>query len=69
MGRRKPKLGDILVSEGYITERELKQALSEQRVKLGEVLFQATGFGSSKEGLWEIGCDTEGAGTLNGRRH
>lgn len=35
------KLGDMLVSEGYITEGELNQALSEQRLKLGEVLFQS----------------------------
>jgi hypothetical protein len=38
---RKIKLGDILVSEGYITEKELDQALSEQKLKLGEVLFQS----------------------------
>ena len=34
----KPKLGHILVSDGYITEEELKQALSHQDHKIGQVL-------------------------------
>ena len=37
----KRKFGKILVSEGYITEDELKAALSEQRLRLGAVLYQA----------------------------
>jgi hypothetical protein len=36
-----PKLGQTLVSKGYITEEELDRALSEQRVKLGEVLVRS----------------------------
>lgn len=38
---RRTKLGEILVSEGYLTEGELKEALSEQRLRIGEVLVQA----------------------------
>jgi hypothetical protein len=37
----KRKFGKILVSEGYITEGELKDALSEQRLRLGDVLYRA----------------------------
>lgn len=37
----KPKLGNTLVSKGYITEEELYKALSEQRVRLGEVLVRS----------------------------
>ena len=37
----KPKLGQILISEGYITQEELKQALSEQDLRIGQVLVQA----------------------------
>jgi len=37
----KPKLGEILISEGYITETELNTALSEQRARLGEVLVKS----------------------------
>jgi hypothetical protein len=36
-----PKLGKVLVSEGYITEKELETALSEQRDRLGEVLVKS----------------------------
>lgn len=36
-----PKLGKVLVSEGYITEKELEKALSEQRDRLGEVLVKS----------------------------
>ncbi len=41
MGWFRPKLGKILVSKGYLTEGELKAALSEQRLRIGEVLVQA----------------------------
>jgi hypothetical protein len=37
----KRKFGKILVSEGYITEGELKAALSEQSLRLGDVLYRA----------------------------
>ncbi len=37
----KPKLGTVLVSEGYVTEKELEKALSEQRARLGEVLVKS----------------------------
>ncbi len=37
----KPKLGEILVSEGYITETELNAALTEQRARLGEILVKS----------------------------
>ncbi|MFC1788876.1 hypothetical protein ACFLZE_03075 [Thermodesulfobacteriota bacterium] len=37
----KPKLGNTLVSKGYVTEEELYKALSEQRVRLGEVLVRS----------------------------
>lgn len=36
-----PKLGRALVSNGYLTEGELKEALSEQKLRIGEVLVQA----------------------------
>ena len=36
----RPKLGEILVSEGYLTEKEVKEALSEQSLRIGEVLVQ-----------------------------
>ena len=38
---RRTKLGKILVSKGYLTEGELKEALSEQRLRIGDVLLQA----------------------------
>ena len=38
MVEHKPKIGKILVSKGYITEKELDAALTEQRAKFGEVL-------------------------------
>ena len=41
MGWFRPKLGKILVSKGYLTEGELKEALSEQRLRIGKVLLQA----------------------------
>jgi len=37
----KPKLGETLVSKGYVTEEELNKALSEQRVRLGEALIRS----------------------------
>ncbi len=36
-----PKLGKVMVSRGYVTEEQLKEALSEQRLRLGEVLIKA----------------------------
>ena len=36
----RPKLGKILVSEGYLTDRKLKEALLEQSRRIGEVLLQ-----------------------------
>ena len=37
----KPKLGETLVSKGYVTEEELNKALSEQRIRLGEALIRS----------------------------
>jgi hypothetical protein len=37
----KPKLGQILVSKGYITEEELEKALSEQKIRLGDMLIRS----------------------------
>ena len=37
---RRSKLGEILVSEGYITEEELREALTEQGLRIGEVLVR-----------------------------
>jgi len=39
--RRRSKLGEILVSKGYITKNDLKGALAEQKMGIGEVLIQA----------------------------
>jgi hypothetical protein len=39
--RRIPKLGEILVSEGYIEQGQLEAALSEQMLTIGQVLLQA----------------------------
>jgi len=36
-----PRLGQVMVFEGYITDNELQSALSEQRLKLGEMLVRA----------------------------
>jgi hypothetical protein len=36
----RPKLGEILVSEGYLTDKKLREALSEQGFRIGEVLVQ-----------------------------
>ncbi len=35
------KLGQTLVSKGYITEEELDKALSEQKIRLGEILIRS----------------------------
>ena len=35
-----PKLGKILVSQGYITQEQLYQSLKEQNLRIGEVLVQ-----------------------------
>jgi len=37
----RPKLGQTLVSKGYITEEELDKALSEQKIRLGEILIRS----------------------------
>jgi len=39
--RRRPKLGKIFVSEGYITQQQLDLALSEQMLTIGQVLIRA----------------------------
>lgn len=36
----RPKLGEVLLAEGYVTEKELEEALAEQQMKLGEILLQ-----------------------------
>ena len=36
----KPKLGEVLLDEGFVTEQELEEALAEQQMKLGEILLQ-----------------------------
>jgi len=36
----RPKLGEILVSKGYLTDKKLQDALSEQGFRIGEVLVQ-----------------------------
>jgi hypothetical protein len=36
----RPKLGEILLSEGYLTDKKLTEALSEQGFRIGEVLVQ-----------------------------
>jgi hypothetical protein len=38
---KNPKIGKILVSKGYITEKDLDAALTQQRAKFGEVLAGA----------------------------
>ena len=39
--QHRPKLGEILVSKGYITEEDVDKVLSEQRMRLGEVLIKS----------------------------
>ena len=41
MSSHKPKLGEVLISEGYVTKGVLEKALSEQGLRLGDVLLQA----------------------------
>ena len=36
----RPKLGDVLKEEGYVTEQELAEALAEQGQRTGEILVQ-----------------------------
>lgn len=36
----RPKLGEILVSEGYLSDEKLREALSEQGLRIGEVLMK-----------------------------
>ena len=38
---RNSKLGRVLVSEGYVTEKDLMEALGEQSLRMGEILVQA----------------------------
>ena len=40
MSWQAPKIGKILVSQGYITQEQLYQALKEQSLRIGEVLVQ-----------------------------
>ena len=35
------KLGELLVSKGYVTESDVDRALSEQRLRIGEVLIRS----------------------------
>ncbi len=37
--RFRPKLGELLVNRGYITEAQLKEALALQKLKIGEILL------------------------------
>lgn len=37
----KPKLGDVGLREGYLTEERLKKALDEQKLRIGEILVQS----------------------------
>lgn len=36
-----PRLGELLVTDGYITKKQLKDALAEQELRMGEVLVEA----------------------------
>lgn len=36
-----PRLGELLVTDGYITKKQLKEALAEQELRMGEVLVEA----------------------------
>lgn len=40
MNWQTPKVGKILVSQGYITQEQLYQALKEQSLRIGEMLVQ-----------------------------
>lgn len=44
----KPKLGNIMVSEGYINQRELEEALREQTYRSGEALAEDDGITAPK---------------------
>jgi hypothetical protein len=37
----RPRLGEVLVTRGFITEQELSAALAEQKLRIGELLQQA----------------------------
>ncbi|MGD8366600.1 MAG: hypothetical protein PVG78_03075 [Desulfobacterales bacterium] len=37
----RPRLGEILVARGFISETELTSALDEQRLRIGDILLQA----------------------------
>jgi aspartate ammonia-lyase len=37
---RRTKIGEILISEGYITEEQLHEVLSEQNLRIGELLLR-----------------------------
>ncbi|MEW6673585.1 MAG: hypothetical protein AB1427_17970 [Thermodesulfobacteriota bacterium] len=40
MSWQTPKIGEILVSQGYITREQLYQALKEQSLRIGEILLR-----------------------------
>jgi hypothetical protein len=37
----KPKLGNVVLREGYLTKEQLNEALDEQRLRIGEILVQS----------------------------
>ena len=37
----RPRLGDVLIGQGYLTEEQLQEALDIQRMKLGDVLVES----------------------------
>ena len=39
--RWKPRIGEALIAEGFITQEDLKEALLEQSRRLGEILVEA----------------------------
>jgi len=40
-GPFRPRLGEVLIQQGYLTEQELQEALEIQRMKLGDVLVKS----------------------------
>jgi hypothetical protein len=37
----KPKLGNVVIREGYLTKEQLDEALDEQKLRIGEILVQS----------------------------
>lgn len=37
----KPKLGNVVLREGYVTKQRLQEALDEQKLRIGEILVQS----------------------------